>query len=64
MGYWDSIRQCFFGVFNLSIITVITILPEKGQNTRNTTFVHRKNDHEVGLDGPWNQAESYILAYN
>ena len=42
IGYWDDTRQCFFCFFDLSIITVITVLPEKGQNTGNTTFVHKK----------------------
>ena len=46
IGYWDDILylkdNVFFCIFDLSIITVITVLPEKGQNTGNTTFVHKK----------------------
>ena len=30
------------GIFYFSIISVIPILPEKGQNTENTTFIHVK----------------------
>ena len=42
IAYWDDIGQCFFCFLNLSTITVITGLPEKGQNTGNTTFVRKK----------------------
>ena len=42
IGYWDVTRQCIFYFFNFSIISVITILPKKGQNTENTTFLHVK----------------------
>ena len=32
----------FLFFFNFRIISVITILPKKGQNTENTTFLHVK----------------------
>ena len=42
IAYRDDTRQWNFYFFNLSTITVITILPKTGQNTENTTFLHVK----------------------